>query len=262
MADAPRSPVSPDFVSDCDKTSYGNHLAETDKCDSDDYKSPPPSKRQYSCKLDKDGVLRYRPEPGDYEPESPIEAPACFLAVCDAIPEPKPPTKHVAPSQLKRHAPEECPGDEDESKLTWAPKKKPRKDKAKGKTLRESKARFVSLYGGDIDENSSVVEVGRWVQGIDLLWMYAIECSEIFVQHKINGSDLLEMTGETIKKLDLTIGDREIILDCIDTLKAKSKANKKERARKKAGARATDRMWSSVAAGLIRNSQDEAVKGK
>ena len=142
--------------------------------------SPPPSKRQYSCKLDSEGVLRYKPAPGDYKPKK------------------------------------------SEDKLTCTFKTK----KAKGKPPRKSKARFVSLYGDDIDENSSVLDVSQWVLGIGRLGVYAIECSEIFEEHNINGSDLLEMTRETIKKLDLKVGDREIILDGIDNLKAKSKAKR------------------------------------
>jgi len=96
----PPSPVSPRYAQKMDK----DDCEEGDKYDSEDDKplkrpeSPPPSKRQYSCKLDKDGVLRYRPAPDDYKPKSP--------------------TKHVepypTPSQLnKREAPEEWPEDED-----------------------------------------------------------------------------------------------------------------------------------------------------
>ena len=90
MADAPRSPLSPDPVSDCDKPSYDSEddkpsyadlITDTDNYDSEEddkplkmpktpikKPKPPPSERQYSCKLDKDGVWRYRPEQGDPPP--------------------------------------------------------------------------------------------------------------------------------------------------------------------------------------------------
>ena len=100
------------------------------------------------------------------------------------------------------------------------------KRKGKGGPKRKSKARSVSFYGDNIDENSSVVDVGKWVLGIDRLGVYAIECSEIFEEHNINGSDLLEMTKETINKLGLEIHQCEIILDGIDKLKVKSKAKR------------------------------------
>ena len=100
------------------------------------------------------------------------------------------------------------------------------KRKGKGGPKRKSKARSVSFYGDNIDENSSVVDVGKWVLGIDRLGVYAIECSEIFEEHNINGSGLLEMTKETINKLGLEIHQCEIILDGIDKLKVKSKAKR------------------------------------
>ena len=56
--------------------------------------------------------------------------------------------------------------------------------------------------------------------------MYAIECSEIFEEHKINGSGLLEMTTETMMKLHLKMWECEIILNGIETLKVKSKAKR------------------------------------
>ena len=100
------------------------------------------------------------------------------------------------------------------------------KRKGKGGPKRKSKARSVSFYGDNIDENSSVVDVGKWVLGIDRLGVYAIECSEIFEEHNINGSGLLEMTKETINKLGLEIHQCEIILDGIDKLGVKSKAKR------------------------------------
>ena len=222
MADAPRSPLSPDPMSDCDKPSYWDDdkpmkwhrslspvspfehgppspvspryaqkmdkddCEEGDKYDSEDDKplkrpeSPPPSQRQYSCKFDSEGVLRYKPAPGDYKPKK------------------------------------------SEDKLTCTFKTK----KANGKPPRKSKARFVSLYGGDIDENSSVLDVSQWVLGIGRLGVYAIECSEMFEEHNINGSGLLKMTEETIKELGLDVDDYKIILDGIETLKVKSKARR------------------------------------
>ena len=178
--------------------------------------SPPPSQRQYSCKLDKDGVLRYRPEPGDYKPKSPIEEPAWLSAVCSDISKLKSPTKHVEPypksSQLNKR----------EDKLTCTFKTK----KAKGKPPRKFKARSVSFYGDDIDENSSVVKVAKWVLGIDRLGVCAIEISEIFRENNINGSGLLKMTEETIKELGLDVDDNKIILEGIETLKVKSKARR------------------------------------
>ena len=101
------------------------------------------------------------------------------------------------------------------------------KRKGKGEPKRKSKARSVSFYGDNIDENSSVVDVGKWVLGIDRLGVYAVECSEIFEEHNINGSGLLKMTklGHMVK-LGLKIDQCEIILDGIDNLKAKSKAKR------------------------------------
>ena len=179
----PPSPVSPRYAQKMDK----DDCEEGDKYDSEDDKplkrpeSPPPSQRQYSCKFDSEGVLRYKPAPGDYKPKK------------------------------------------SEDKLTCTFKTK----KAKGKPPRKSKARFVSLYGGDIDENSSVLDVSQWVLGIGRLGVYAIECSEIFEEHNINGSGLLKMTklGHMVK-LGLKIDQCEIILDGIDNLKAKSKAKR------------------------------------
>ena len=109
---------------------------------------------------------------------------------------------------------------------THAPRANVFKFKGKGGPKRKSKARSVSFYGDDIDENSSVVEVGKWVLGIDRLGVYAIECSEIFEEHNINGSNLLKMTEETIKELGLNVDDYKIILDGIETLKVKSKARR------------------------------------
>ena len=89
--------------------------------------SPPPSMRQFSCKLDTEGVWRYKPEPGDYKPKSQHVEP------------------YPTPSQLnKREGRDEWPEDEDkcedEAKLTWAPKKKGKKDKAKAKGKAGAKA--------------------------------------------------------------------------------------------------------------------------
>ena len=225
----------------------------------------PPSMRQFSCKLDTEGVWRYKPEPGDYKPKSQHVEP------------------YPTPSQLKkREAPEEWPEDEDkcedEAKLTWAPKKKVKKDKAKAKgkagakaanrwharaakglirnsqeeadtspltwgpaygslpkedkskkdKAKKDKANAMSLssYKGDIDENSSVVEVGKWVLHMNGLGWCGIDCSDIFEEHNINGSDLLQMTEEAINKLGLDIDDREIILSRIKTLQAKSKTKR------------------------------------
>ena len=100
------------------------------------------------------------------------------------------------------------------------------KRKGKGGPKRKSKARSLSFYGDNIHENSSVVDVGKWVLGIDRLGVYAIECSEIFEEHNINGSNLLKMTEETIKELGLDVDDYKIILDGIETLKVKSKARR------------------------------------
>jgi len=135
--------------------------------------SSPPSERQYPCKLDKDGVWRYKPQDDDYKPKSP--------------------TKHAEPYPTPK---------------------------------RKSKARSFSFHGDDIDENSSVVEVGKWVLGIGGLGLYAIECSEIFEEHNINGSGLLEMTTEAMMKLHLKMWECEIILNGIENLKAKSKAKR------------------------------------
>ena len=121
----PPSPVSPRYAQKMDK----DDCEEGDKYDSEDDKplkrpeSPPPSQRQYSCKLDKDGVLRYRPAPDDYKPKSP--------------------TKHVepypTPSQLnKREAPEEWPEDEDKCE---AQEKKAKKGKAKKGKAKKGKAK-------------------------------------------------------------------------------------------------------------------------
>ena len=102
------------------------------------------------------------------------------------------------------------------------------KRKGNGGPKRKSKARSVSFYGDNIDENSSVVEVGKWVQGIRRLGLSAVrvECSEMFEEHNINGSGLLKMTEETIKELGLDVDDYKIILDGIETLKVKSKARR------------------------------------
>ena len=101
------------------------------------------------------------------------------------------------------------------------------KRKGKGGPKRKSKARSVSFYGDNIDENSSVVDVGKWVLGIDRLGVYAVECSEIFEEHNINGSGLLKMTKlGHMAKLGLKIDQCEIILDGIDKLKVKSKAKR------------------------------------
>ena len=120
------------------------------------------------------------------------------------------------------------------------------KRKGKGEPKRKSKARSVSFYGDDIDENSSVVDVGKWVLGIDRLGVYAVECSEIFEEHNINGSGLLEMTKETMNKLGLKIDECEIILNGIDILKAKSKAK-----------RSLDKAMDEVVVGAM----DEVVLG-
>ena len=154
-----------DPMSDCDKPSYGDPLAETDNYDSEDDKplkmpeSPPPSKRQYSCKKDKDGVLRYKPAPSDYKPKSPIEAPAWLSAVCSDISKPKPPTKHVepypTPAQLnvrhlgKRGAQEDLNEEDDIPALALClafckdevKKHKAREDKAKKDKARRDKAK-------------------------------------------------------------------------------------------------------------------------
>ena len=120
------------------------------------------------------------------------------------------------------------------------------KRKGKGEPKRKSKARSVSLYGDDIDENSSVLDVSQWVLGIGRLGVYAIECSEIFEEHNINGSGLLEMTKETINKLGLKIDECEIILNGIDILKVKSKAK-----------RSLDKVMDEVVVGAM----DEVVLG-
>ena len=104
---------------------------------------------------------------------------------------------------------------------THAPRANVFKFKGKGGPKRKSKARSLSFYGDNIHENSSVVDVGKWVLGIDCLGKYAVECSEIFEEHNINGSDLLAMTKETITKLDLDLYQNEIILNGIDILKFK-----------------------------------------
>ena len=175
MADAPRSPLSPDPVSDCDKPSCSDIIANTDNYDSEDDKpkrmyrdkgplpsSPfdpgPPSpvspryaqkvnkddseddkplkrhespikkpkaqypKGQYPIKLDKDGVWRYRPEEGDFRHKSLSPSPRV-----EGPPSPVP----VTPYANKRESPDEWP--EDKAKLTWAPKKKAKKNKAKTK---------------------------------------------------------------------------------------------------------------------------------
>ena len=103
------------------------------------------------------------------------------------------------------------------------------KRKGKGEPKRKSKAMSVSFYGDDIDENSSVVEVGKWVQGIRRLGLSAVrvECSEMFEEHNINGSGLLKMVkiGHMVK-LGLKVDECEIILKGIDILRAKSKAKR------------------------------------
>ena len=297
MADAPRSPLSPDPVSDCDKPLCSDLIADTDNYDSEDDKpkrmyrdkgplpsSPfdpgPPSpvsprytqkvdkddseddkrvdrpespikkpkaqypKGQYPVKLDKDGVWRYMPAEGDKDGvwTSPVP---------------------VTPYANKRESPDEWP--EDEAKLTSAPRKKAKKDKATkkdkakkdkakkdkakkdkardtspltwgpayGSLPKEDKAKkdkanamSLSSYKGDIDENSSVVEVGKWVLHMNGLGWCGIDCSDIFEEHNINGSDLLQMTEEAINKLGLDIDDREIILSRIKTLQAKSKTKR------------------------------------
>ena len=106
MADAPRSPLSPDPMSDCDKPSYGDLLAETDNYDSEDDK---PLKR----------------------PESPTK---------HVEPHPTPSQLN------KREAPEEWPEDEDKCedeaklKMPKAPRKpKTPKSKFKGKGAMKAK---------------------------------------------------------------------------------------------------------------------------
>lgn len=188
---------------------------------------PPPSERQYPIKLDKDGVLRYRPEEGDFKRKSPIVASASLYQ-----------------SPIKRQAPDEWPEDEDksedEAKLTGPSRKKAKKDKAakkekdkgddtwaKRKKAKQEKAkakanaRSLSSHKGDIDENSSVAEVGKWVLHMKGLGWCGLDCSQIFEEHNIDGSDVLQMTEETIKKLGLDTDDREIILNHIKTLQAK-----------------------------------------
>ena len=227
----PPSPVSPRYAQKMDK----DDCEEADKYDSEDDKplkrpkspikkpkalKPTPlmltplkfTERQYSCKLDEDGVWRYRPEDGDFKghkslsPSPRVEGP----------PSPVP----VTPYANKRESPDEWP--EDEAKLTCAPQKK-----ARGKPPRKSKARSFSFHGDEIDENSSVVEVGKWVLGIGGLGLYAIECSEIFEEHNINGSGLLKMVKlDHMVKLGLKMWECEIILNGIDILKAKSKAKR------------------------------------
>ena len=284
MADAPRSPLSPNPVSDCgDKPSCSDLIADTNNYDSEDDKpkrvywdkgpapsSPfdpgPPSpvspryvknmdeddsdddkplkrpespikkptpikptplmltplkfaERQYSCKLDEDGVWRYRPEDGDFKGHKSLSS----SPRVEGPPSPVP----VAPYANKRESPDEWP--EDEAKLTCAPQKKAKKNKgtAKKKAKKDkANARSLSSYKGDIDENSSVVEVGKWVLHMNGLGWCGLDCSDIFEEHNINGSDLLQMAEETINKLGLDLDDREIILNRIKTLQAKSKTKR------------------------------------
>ena len=192
MADAPRSPLSPNPVSDCgDEPSCSDLVADTnnydservywdkgpapsspfdpgppspvspryaqkvDKNDSEDdkplkrpestVKKPTPIKptplmltplkfaeRQYSCKLDEDGVWRYRPEDGDFKghkslsPSPRVEGP----------PSPVP----VTPYANKRESPDEWPEDEAKLKMPKAPRKsKTPKSKFKGKSAMKAK---------------------------------------------------------------------------------------------------------------------------
>ena len=280
MADAPRSPLSPDPVSDCDKPSYSDLRADTENYDSEDDQplkspkspikkpksdfkpkspiekpkaqypanllyggDPPPSERQYPIKLDKDGVLRYRPEEGDFKPKAKYPAKLLY--------KPKSPIAASAllhQSPIKRQSPDEWPEDEDksedEAKLTGPSRKKAKKDKAKAKANSDkgedsswakrkkakkekakakASARSLSSYKGDIDENSSVEEVGKWVLHMKGLGWCGLDCSQIFEEHNINGSDLLQMTEETLKELDLENDDHEIILNSIKTLQADKK---------------------------------------
>ena len=71
MADAPRSPLSPDPVSDCDKPSYDSEDDQPLKRPESPIKKPKAQypKGQYPVKLEEDGVLRYRPEEGDFKPQ-------------------------------------------------------------------------------------------------------------------------------------------------------------------------------------------------
>ena len=251
----PPSPVSPRYTQKVDKDdSEDDQRVDRQESPIKKPKAQYP-KGQYPVKLDKDGVWRYRPEEGDFKghkslsPSPRVEGP----------PSPVP----VTPYANKRESPDEWP--EDEAKLTSAPRKKAKKDKAKkGKATKKDKATkdkardtspltwgpaygslpkedkskkdkakkdkanamSLSSYKGDIDENSSVVEVGKWVLHMNGLGWCGLDCSDIFEEHNINGSDLLQMTEEAINKLGLDIDDREIILSRIKTLQAKSKTKR------------------------------------
>ena len=90
------------------------------------------AERQYSCKLDEDGVWRYRPEDGDFKghkslsPSPRVEGP----------PSPVP----VTPYANKRESPDEWPEDEAKLKMPKAPRKsKTPKSKFKGKSAMKAK---------------------------------------------------------------------------------------------------------------------------